>query len=227
MVERIIELTRLVGDEITEEMKSDKAQAAEDAAFTTNEREQGFPHLHAYTLVGMWGALEAGVEDMLVGILLHEPALLLKPEFGKIRIPFAKFEELDKEERMRFLLSEVQRGESSGLAQGVTGFENVLQVFDLSGPVTEEIRKPLWEMNHTRNVTVHRDLRADLRLIQACPWVNLKVGDRIFTNHAKVDFFLVGVVNYLIVLVGRLGARYGAPLPKWAREPFPIPPKLG
>ena len=87
----------------------DEFRMVDNAEFSKKEREQGFPLLHAYTLVSVWGALEAAIEDMLVGILLNEPAVLANDEVAKTKIDLATFELLNKEERMRFLLSEIQR----------------------------------------------------------------------------------------------------------------------
>jgi hypothetical protein len=216
MVQRVIDLTIKVKDEVTSELKSDLERVTADATFTRNERDNEFPHLHAYTLVGQWGALEAGIEDMLIGILVHEPKVLERDDFAKAKIPLAKYELLDKEERMRFLLSDVQRAQSSGIAQGVNTFENVLQVFDLSAPVEKDIRTALWEMNHVRNVVVHRDSCADLRLTQACPSMNLKVGDRISIAHEKYGYYAEAVIDYIRLVICRLGKRYDAPPPEWA-----------
>lgn len=223
MVQRVIDLTVQAGQEVTAELNLDLESATADAAFTRNERDNDFPYLHAYTLVGQWGALEAGIEDMLVGILVNEPRVLQKDDFARVKIPLSKYELLDKEERMRFLLSDVQRTLSSGTAQGVNTFESVLHVFDLSGPVEEGVRTGLWEMNHMRNVVVHRDSRADLRLIQACPSVNLKVGDRVIITHERYGYYSNVLIDYIRLLICRLGKRYDAPPPKWAL-PDGLPP---
>ncbi len=224
MVQRVIDLTVQAGQEVTAELNSDLESATADAAFTRNERDNDFPYLHAYTLVGQWGALEAGIEDMLVGILVNEPRVLQKDDFSKVKIPLSNYELLDKEERMRFLLSDVQRTLSSGIAQGVNTFENVLQVFDLSGPVEEGVRTGLWEMNHMRNVVVHRDSRADLRLIQACPSVNLRVGDRVIITHERYGYYSNVLIDYIRLVICRLGKRYDAPPPTWAL-PDGLPPR--
>jgi len=216
MVQRVIDLTAQAGQEVSAELNSDLENATADAAFTRTERDNDFPLLHAYTLVGQWGALEAGIEDMLVGILVNEPKVLEKDDFAKVKIPMSKYELLDKEERMRFLLSEVQRAQSSGIAQGVNTFENVLQVFELSGSVEEDVRIGLWEMNHMRNVLVHRDSRADLRLIQACPSINLKVGDRVLITHERYGYYSNILIDYVRLVICRLGKRYDAPPPMWA-----------
>lgn len=216
MAQRVIDLTVQARQEVTAEMTSQLEQATVDAAFTKEESDNDFPRLHAYTVVGKWGALEAGIEDMLIGILVNEPKVLEKEEFARVKVPLSKYELLDHEERMRFLLSEVQRAQSSGIAQGVNTFENVLQVFDLSGPVEEDMRIGLWEMNHVRNVLVHRDSLADLRLIQACPYLNLKIGDRVLINHERYGHYTNILIDYIRLVICRLGKRYDAPPPKWA-----------
>src|SRR5580700_5191503 len=80
------------------------ARAQRDALFAAKECDTGFPLLHEFTLVAMWGAFEAAIEDVIIGILCNEPELLRNEPFSKVRIPLAEFETLDKEERMRILL---------------------------------------------------------------------------------------------------------------------------
>jgi hypothetical protein len=187
----------------------------QNAAFADNERKNGYPLLHAFTLVGIWAALEAGIEDMLVGILCNEPARLSTFGFEKIKIPLSKYEQLDKEERMRFLLSEVQREHASGVGQGVNVFESVLYVFDLSGQVDSSIREGLWKLSNLRNVIVHRDSRADRRLVENCPSMSLKVGDRVIVGHELYGSLNLEVLRYVALLMRRLAVKYDAPLPKW------------
>jgi hypothetical protein len=215
MVQRVIDLTTEAGKEVTKEMKADLETATKDAAFAENERRNEFPFMHASTLVAAWGSLEAGIEDMLVGISLNEPEVLQKDEFMKIRIPLARFEALEKEERIRFLVGEVERMLTAPAIQGVDTFEKVLQLFGLSGEVRETVKKVLWEMNHMRNVIVHRDSHADLRLIQACPWIKLKVGDRTLINYDKYALYHDAVYEYIKILLRRLSKRYDVSIPDW------------
>ena len=219
MIQRVIDLTVQVGRDVTADVESDLEMATKEADFAESERKNGFPFLHAYSLVGAWGALEAAVEDMVVGILANEPEALDKEEFAKIRVPLSKFEVLDREDRIRFLVSEVERTLSVGAGQGVDTFEKLLQVIGLSGTVEGDTKKMLWEMNHVRNVIVHRDSLADLRLVQACPWLNLKVGDHVPINHQKYGLYHDAEFAYVKVLVRRLAERYGAPVPDWAVRP--------
>ncbi len=152
------------------------------AAFAEIESKAGFPFMHEFALVGLWGAIEATVEDLIVALLLNEPSLLQREQFAKIKISLAEYELLDKEERMRFLVIELQRTLRTGQRQGVASFESLLECVGLSGQVSDAARKSFWEMNHLRNVIVHRRSLADRTFVNACPWLNAKIGERVRVN---------------------------------------------
>ena len=212
MNQRIIDLTVECRKEVTTEMKARLTESERLANFANVELKDGFPFLHAFATVAAWTTLEVTIEDILLGILLNESQILRKEEISKIRLPLAKYEELDKEERMRFILTELARAQTTA-AHGVSAFENLLRVFDLSGDVDEDVRKLLWEMNHVRNVIVHRDSLADLRLVQSCPWLNLKSGDRVLINHEKWGDYAYAIGRYVNAVRNRLRKRYGVLIP--------------
>jgi len=181
-----------------EEYEHELRQAKELAEFADKEEKNGFPLLHEHTLVGLWGAFEASVEDCLIGMLLEEPELLQNEAFSKVRIPLVEFETLEKEERMRLLIAELERGQGLGRKHGVDAFEALLAQVKLSGAVDPEIKKTLWEMHHVRNVIVHRGSLADRRLVQGCPWMGLKVGDRIIISHRALHKYDHALGEYLL-----------------------------
>jgi len=213
MNQRIIDLSAQAGKDVTIEMKADFEKSNEEAKWAETECKNGFPFLSGYALVGMWGSLEAAVEDMLVGILVNEPDLLAADPFAKIKVPLAKFESLDKEERIRFIVGEFPRTQTGPATQGAATFEKALQAFGLDGDIADDVGKTLWEINHVRNVIVHRDSLADLRLVQACPWLNLKVGDRVCIDHEKLGTYVDALSAYAKTLQERLRKRYGIPAP--------------
>jgi hypothetical protein len=187
-------------------LKPKLAAATENAQLAENEQKAGFPLLHAHVLVGIWGSLEAAIEDMLVGILLNEPDILRKDTFAKIKVSLADFESRDKEERMRFLISEIDR--TLARKNGIDAFEGLLQHFDLSGEVDDEVRKLIWQMHHIRNVIVHRASRADRRLVEACPWLSLKVNDIVVVSDSMLRELAMATAKYGLTVIHRLGKRY-------------------
>jgi hypothetical protein len=216
LTERIIRLNIEGGQEVTAEHKSILERERKDAQFAENEIKNDFPFMHDSALVAAWGSLEAAIEDVAVAILLNEPKAFDKDEFMKVRVPLSTFETLDREDRVRFLIGEVQRPQTAGGAPGVDSFEKLLQLFDLSGNVEEDVKKTLWEMNHMRNIIVHRDSHADSRFVRACPRLTAKVGDRLGVNYSQFARYSDAVVEYVKTLLRRLAVRYGVPSLPWA-----------
>jgi hypothetical protein len=184
----------------------EKARAAAD--FAEKERARGFPLLHAHALVGAWGAFEAAVEDTVVGILVNEPAALGNEALARVRVPVAEFELLDKEDRMRLLLTEAQRSRASGRG-GVDVFESLLEFVGLSGSVEPAVKDTIWELHHVRNVIVHRGSRADRRLVRDCPWMGLKVGDKVIVTHEALGKYTKALCEYTLVVARRMRKHYG------------------
>jgi hypothetical protein len=194
-----------VNDERYEPLELAKA----DALFAEKEYAAGFPLLHAHTLVGVRGALEAAIEDTVVSLLVNEPELLQSGALAKVRIPLAEFETLEKDERMRLLVTELERGQGLSRKQGADSFEALLELVGLSGSLDPEVKKLLWQMHHVRNVIVHRGSVADRRLVMSCPWMGLKVGDKVVVTHESLRRYEEALCSYTVMLVKRLGARYG------------------
>ena len=186
--------------------------AKEDAEFANKELTTGFPLLHAHTLVGLWGALEAAVQDCVLGMLLNEPDLLRAERFAKCRIPLAEFELLDKEERIRLLIEEVSR--QAQPTRGAGAFEAILGLVDLGGSIDQQTKKTLWEMYHIRNVIVHRASLADRRLMESCPWLNLKVNNSVTISHDAHRRYYDAAGEYLMTVIRRLGVRYNVDIDK-------------
>lgn len=187
-------------------LNSNLTEAKKEAELAENECKTGFPLLHAHALVAMWAALEVAIEDMLVSILLNEPEVLKKEAFAKVRVSLSEFESKNKEERMRFLIADL--GRNLGRRNGVEAFEALLQHFDLSGHVEDDVRKMIWQTHHLRNVVVHRASRADRRLVEACPWLGLNVNDPVVISHKMLHECAPELCHYVLTVTHRLGKRY-------------------
>jgi hypothetical protein len=209
MVVALAKLRSSVPDWDEEDHKAELQRAKSDAEFAAKECDTGFPLLHEFTLVGLWGALEAAIEDLIIGILSNEPEFLRAEPFAKIRIPLADFETLDKEDRMRVLLRDLQRTLRSDQRQGVTGFEAILDAVGLSGEIKDEVREGIWEMHHVRNVIVHRRSCVDRIFVAACPKLGVKIGDRIPLTHELFTRYVNSLAGYAVEIIYRLGDRYG------------------
>jgi hypothetical protein len=185
----------------------EEAQAIAD--FAQSEVDKGFPILHAHALVGLWGTIEVMVEDLIIAFLINEDALLKRDAFSKVRIPLADFEGLEKEERMRLLVVELERASGLNRKFGVDRFESLLGPIDLSGTVEPDIRKEVRALHHIRNIVVHRASVADRRMVEGCPWLNLQIGEKVVVTHDVINRSNKALVGYVVELIHRVGDRFG------------------
>lgn len=63
-------------------------------------------------------------------------------------------------------------------------------------------------MHHIRNALVHRASCADARLIEACPWLGLKVGDPVVIKHEALGKYGFALIDYTMIITRRLGKHY-------------------
>jgi hypothetical protein len=149
---------------------------AEDAVtFAIKEAGNDYSRLSAQAAIGLWAAFEVMIEDLVVAFLMNDPSTLSNEIFSKIKLPLAQFELFDKEERMRFLFTEFEKGVATG-KHGVKRVEMLLQPFGLTGVVEPETARLIRELHFVRNVLVHRASIADRRIVEGCPWLKLTIG---------------------------------------------------
>jgi hypothetical protein len=182
----------------------DLEQLKKEAEFAQLELDRGFPLLYAHTVVGLWGALEVLVEDFAVSWLRDHPELLRQEQISKVKISLGEYESLPAEERVRYLVVQLQREMKADIRTGISSFESLLSVLNLSGPVDDATRRNLFEMHNTRNVIVHRGAVADQRFVSACAWKELDVGDDVRVSKEDYVRFREALIDYAKLLFGRV-----------------------
>jgi hypothetical protein len=111
----------------------------------------------------------------------------------------------EKDERMRLLSQELQR---SQYERGTASFEHVLNQFQLSGKVDPRIKQTIWEMLNVRNVIIHRGSVADRRLVEGCPWMELKIGQPVVLTDSMLGSYADALSWYVRCLIEQLSERY-------------------
>jgi hypothetical protein len=192
-----------------EDRQERKEMAEKEAELARREVSEGFPVLHAHATIALWSALESSVRLFVVRWLQH-----YKPAMGveivqKLRVRIGEYERLEDEDRFFYILDRLEQELSAPLKNGITRFESLLEPFGLAGPVDEGVRRNLFELNQVRNVLVHRSGVADRRLVEACPWLQLKVGDPLHVRDEATRRYFTAVMQYTIALVARVGERFG------------------
>jgi hypothetical protein len=95
--------------ERSEEQNLRIAEAQKRAAFAKKEIEEGFPLLCAHSLVGLWGAFEAAVDDFLATWLEAHPSKLTDAESIRLRVSASDLLVPIEQDRIRLVLAELAR----------------------------------------------------------------------------------------------------------------------
>jgi hypothetical protein len=101
------------------------------------------------------------------------------------------------------LVYELQRTFSSEQRLGLDCFEAVLKIVGLAGKVEQDIRRDIYELQQLRHTIVHRASLADRKLVEACPWLGLISGGRIFISHEQYNRLMAAVTKYVTVVIER------------------------
>lgn len=136
-----------------------------------------FPLLHSASTVLVWGALETTFRDFLVRWLVTFPRCRTASEFNNVKVRITEYESLDGEERMRYLVGQLEREFAAALKPGIGRFECLLKPFGIKPQLADNQRRDLSELVAVRNVIVHRAGIVDSRLLELCPWLEVTVGD--------------------------------------------------
>ncbi|HEY5883907.1 MAG TPA: hypothetical protein VIT88_04430 [Pyrinomonadaceae bacterium] len=180
-----------------------------EAELASDEINRGFPLLHAQALIALWSALEATVRLFLARLLQNHKKAWNVEAVQKLKIKLADYERAEGDDRFFYVLDRLEQELSSPIKNGVSRFESLLHVFDLSGSVEDDVRRDLFELSQLRNVLVHRSGIADRRFVEACPWLNLKVGEPIKVDHKIFVRHFRAVLCYHIELMLRVREYFG------------------
>lgn len=171
------------------------------------------PLLHSAAAVLIWGALEAAFRDFLVRWLVRYPAARLVPELNNVRVRVTEYERLEGEDRMRYLVSILERELAASHRPGIGRFDRLLKPFGIRPEVSESARRGLNELAAVRNVIVHRAGIADSRLLELCPWLGLRIGEPVAVGGAAFENYIAVTSEYAAALIesAREVARAAAP----------------
>ncbi len=184
-------------------------RASRERDLAQREIDNDFPLLHEQATVALWSALEALVRSFAATWLANSPGAWQKDAVRKLRVRLGEYEALDPADRCLWAIDLLDQETSGPLKHGLGRFEGLLETFQLHGPVREECRKKLFELSQVRHVVVHRRGKADRRLVNACPWLQVKPGDQIRISHVTWREYNDAVSDYVLELIQRVRVAFG------------------
>ena len=168
------------------------------------EAERGFPVLNEQSVVNLWSSLETLITEIVACWIKNVPSAKQSEAVRKVPIRLSDYEAMSAEERLFYMVDELERDLSAPLKQGVNRFEVLLALFGLSGEVGDTIKRELFELSHMRNIIIHRRGMADKKLVDACPWLALKTGDLVTVTSDMYVRYFDAVHAYVGIVLGRV-----------------------
>jgi hypothetical protein len=186
-----------------EERRESIEQAARDKELAQKEVDNGFPLLHEQAAIALWGSLEALVRSLVAAWLANKPEAWQVDAVRKLRVRLGDYEPLEPFERCLWVVDLLDHEIGGPLRWGVNRFECLLQPFGMSGSLEDEYQRTLHELSQVRHVLVHRRGIADKKLLDACPWLNVRLGDRVRVTHDMWHRYASTNVEYVAELLKR------------------------
>jgi hypothetical protein len=187
------------------EKKDKEAQrienAKKEAALAESEVKKGFPLLHAQAAVSLWGLIENCIINFVAHFIINRPETLKIEAFAKIKIKIGEYEVLDKNEKAYYIIELLEREIGGSFKKGTTRFEILMGHIGITVRIEDAIKRDLLELQQIRNVVTHKNSVIDRRFNESCPWLGLKVGDKIIITHADFIRYVKATDMYMANLV--------------------------
>lgn len=198
------------GDEPDTKRKIERAES--EARLAQTEIATDFPVLHGLAVVASWSWLEHFVKGLAAIWLLNRKDALAVPAVQKLKMKLGDYLQLSKVEQAAYLVDLLEQDISSPLKRGINRFESILEPFSLSGSVSDECSRALFELQQVRNAVAHRNGHADRRLRQECPWLKVRLNQPVLVSNEMLKKYSNASVEYLVTVLYRVGDLYGKDL---------------
>ena len=168
------------------------------------EQKPDFPFLHSLAAFRLWAILETTADDLVLERLREDQSLWRKPIFMSIEGSLVQFTFASPTEQTEMLVTRLKQKLGAQLKIGVGRFEALFEAVDIAGEVADLPRKVLLELSEVRNVTAHRNGRADARFLERCPWYEIDKGETVRVTHPDFVGYKTAAHWYLVELFRRL-----------------------
>jgi integrase len=188
--------------------------AAELVERARAEARGDHPLLHGHSLVAIWSAFEVMVGDLIeTSLLWWPPALARAATEGSVPRPVGQpAEEWAAAVRQALDRKYQKTNRNPRSPRRLDHYEWLLGAVGLAAdPQDRDPRMAgnLWELQQIRNVFAHKRGVADQRLVQNCPSLPVKPGERIRVDRSAWSDFLVTTVLYADMLTRRMKRSLG------------------
>jgi hypothetical protein len=196
-----------------------KERAQRLAAYAEEQSKSGFAYAYQVALIQLWSLIEACVDELVLQLIANDEVFESTELLHSLKGPLIPFARASLDEQTEIILQRLSQDLAAPLKPGIARFEALLSIFGISGSVEHEVRKALLELAGVRNVFIHRNGKADKRLLNLCPWLGLNLGESIILNSDDYHLYSVASSHYLIGLGERWRTRFPDLCTEWEDSP--------
>lgn len=171
--------------------------------FVEVQEKKGFPFLYNLLSIRIWTLLEAFVDEFLIKLILEEENLRSIKEIEKLKGELLNFIYKSRYEQADFILELLKSDQKNVTGFGVNRFESLLKIFGHDGQVEETVKRQLMELSQIRNVLVHKNGKADGRLVTNCSWLGINEGDEVNLDMGHFIRYMSSVHWYILEVFRR------------------------
>jgi hypothetical protein len=197
--------------------KKDRAKRL--AEYAQEQSETEFSYVYQISSIQLWSLVEACIDDLVVLLLQDEKSLENSELLHKLKGALIPFTRASKEEQVEIIKHQLIQELAAPLKPGIARYESLLSTLGLSGPAPASVRKALLELAEVRNVIIHKNARADVRIIETCPWLGLTHGQTLILKHEDFQLYSVASSHYLVSVGERWRSRYPEQCTDWEDTP--------
>lgn len=205
-------------DDTYYEKKKERAQKL--AEYAEEQSQSGFAYVYQVASIQLWALVEASVDDLVILLLQDEETFEKTELLHDLKGPLIPFARATPEEQVEVIRQRLIQELAAPLKPGVARFETLLSTLGLPGSVPPEVRKALLELAEVRNLFIHRHGRADARLLQTCPWLELTLGEHIDLSPYRYRLYSLSASHYLVALGERWRSRFPHLCMAWEDTPM-------
>ncbi|OXM85799.1 hypothetical protein [Paenibacillus rigui] len=186
--------------------------------FLQKEKNNNYSYIYNLATIRLWGILEALVDDFIIHLLENEERVKSEEQIKKINGPLIEFYNMDKNEQSIYLLDCLKQNQKAGMKTGVGRFESILSCVGHGGFIDDHVKNAIFEHSQIRNVLVHKNGKADSRILSNCPWLNLNLGQEVNVTEEQFNKYRLSISWYILEIMNRANKYQGSTIDNTLQE---------
>ncbi len=173
---------------------------------------EGINDLYHLLCVRMFGSLEAYTGDVCRSIIRNDGTIWSQDSLKKLRLPASAAFSDDSEKLVEVVYRDLADHIKAPLKQGIGRFEELFGALGYGGPVFDHAKSAIFRLANYRNCIVHSGGIVDVKLVEALPDLEDKLGKQLAVTVVELRQFLLSAFWYMNEVHRRVASKFDVTL---------------